>query len=57
MNAEGWLRRKGLQSLLLSGLVWPGLGARSPSAWARSAQVPDPARPAPLALLARAQQL
>ena len=28
MNAEGWLRRKGLQSLLLSGLVWPGLGAR-----------------------------
>jgi sulfur-oxidizing protein SoxY len=28
MNAEGWLRRKGLQSFLLSGLVWPGLGAR-----------------------------
>jgi sulfur-oxidizing protein SoxY len=28
MNAEGWLRRKGLQSLLLTGLVWPGLGAR-----------------------------
>ena len=28
MNAEGWLRRKGLQSLLLSGLVWQGLGAR-----------------------------
>lgn len=28
MNAEGWLRRKGLQSLLLTGLVWPGMGAR-----------------------------
>jgi sulfur-oxidizing protein SoxY len=25
MNAEGWLRRKGLQSLLLSGLVGSGL--------------------------------
>ena len=33
MNAEGWLRRKGLQSLLLSGLVWQGLGARV--AWAQ----------------------
>lgn len=28
MNAEGWLRRKGLQSLLLTGLVWPGMGVR-----------------------------
>lgn len=28
MNAEGWLRRKGLQSLLLAGLAWPGLGMR-----------------------------
>ena len=28
MNAEGWLRRKGLQSLLLTGLVWPGMGTR-----------------------------
>lgn len=28
MNAEGCLRRKGLQSLLLTGLVWPGMGAR-----------------------------
>ena len=28
MNAEGWLRRKGLQSLLLTWLVWPGMGAR-----------------------------
>ena len=28
MNAEGWLRRKGLQSLLLTGLMWPGMGAR-----------------------------
>jgi sulfur-oxidizing protein SoxY len=28
MNAEGWLRLKGLQSLLLTGLVWPGMGAR-----------------------------
>ena len=28
MNAEGWLRRKGLQSLLLTGLAWPGFGAR-----------------------------
>ena len=28
MNADGWLRRKGLQSLLLAGLVWQGLGSR-----------------------------
>ena len=28
MNAEEWLRRKGLQSLLLTGLLWPGMGAR-----------------------------
>jgi sulfur-oxidizing protein SoxY len=28
MNAEGWLRRKGLQSLLLSGLVGSGLYPR-----------------------------
>ena len=28
MNAEGWLRRKGLQSLLLTGLMWPGMGTR-----------------------------
>ena len=25
MNAEGWRRRKGLKSLLLAGLAWPGL--------------------------------
>lgn len=28
MNADGWLRRKGLQSLLLAGLAWPGMSAR-----------------------------